>query len=149
MYQTLRTNSYHPDFVALVKILDAYLAELDGEEHTFYSAFNSITSIQHCIVLYQNEAAIGCGAFKYVDDSTVEIKRMYVSPLHRGKGSASRILISLEQWAVELGFAYSILETGKRMPEAIALYKKNGYELIENYGQYIGIENSVCFRKTL
>jgi putative acetyltransferase len=29
------------------------------------------------------------------------------------------------------------------------LYPKNGYQLIPNYGQYIGIENSVCFEKWL
>lgn len=149
MNKVVRTHSSHPDFVSLVKLLDAVLAEVDGEEHTFYSAFNSIATIQHCIVLYQNETAIGCGAFKYVDDSTVEIKRMYVLPAYRGKGAASQVLHALEEWAVELGFGTCILETGKRMPVAIALYKKNGYTTIENYGQYAGIENSVCFRKFL
>jgi len=41
------------------------------------------------------------------------------------------------------------LETGKKQPEAIALYKKNGYKLIPNYGQYAEIENSVCFEKVV
>ena len=41
------------------------------------------------------------------------------------------------------------VETGKKQPEAIALYRKKGYEQIPNYGQYIGVENSVCFEKTL
>jgi hypothetical protein len=41
------------------------------------------------------------------------------------------------------------LETGKRQPEAIGLYKKNGYKLIPNYGQYAEVENSVCFEKEL
>ena len=41
------------------------------------------------------------------------------------------------------------LETGKKQPEAIELYKKNGYNIIPNYGQYEGVENSVCFEKTL
>jgi putative acetyltransferase len=40
-------------------------------------------------------------------------------------------------------------ETGKRQPEAIALYEKQGYQRISNYGQYIGVENSVCFEKVL
>ena len=42
-----------------------------------------------------------------------------------------------------------ILETGKRQAEAIRLYKKSGYDIIPNYGQYAGIENSVCFKKDL
>jgi len=55
----------------------------------------------------------------------------------------------LESWASELNFKYCVLETGKRQPEAIALYKKNGYQIIPNYGQYHGIENSICFQKTV
>jgi putative acetyltransferase len=149
MYQVLRTNSAHPDFIALVQMLDAYLAELDGKEHHFYAAYNTIASLQHCVVIYQHEKAIGCGAFKPFDDTTVEIKRMFILPEYRGRGVATQVLISLEQWAAELGISYTVLETGKRMPEAIALYTKNGYDLTENYGQYAGVENSVCFRKAL
>jgi putative acetyltransferase len=53
----------------------------------------------------------------------------------------------LETWASELSFEKCILETGKRQPEAIRLYEKNGYKRIPNYGQYAQIENSVCFEK--
>ena len=74
---------------------------------------------------------------------------MYVSPNHRGKRIATTILSALEQWASELSYAKCILETGKKQPEAIALYKKNGYVMIPNYGQYAAIENSVCFKKEL
>jgi hypothetical protein len=42
-----------------------------------------------------------------------------------------------------------VLETGKRQPEAIGLYEKSGYKAIPNYGQYAGVENSVCFEKEL
>jgi len=55
----------------------------------------------------------------------------------------------LEHWAVELGYKKCVLETGKRQPDAIALYTKQGYESIPNYGQYMGMENSVCFEKEL
>jgi len=79
----------------------------------------------------------------------MEVKRMYVLPQHRGKGLATRILTGLESWAKELSYQKCILETGKRQPEAIALYTKNGYIVIPNYGQYKGIENSVCFEKVL
>jgi GNAT superfamily N-acetyltransferase len=74
---------------------------------------------------------------------------MYVSPSHRNKGNASKILYELENWARELSYKKCILETGKKQLEAISLYKKNGYTLTENYGQYAGVENSVCFEKLL
>jgi hypothetical protein len=50
---------------------------------------------------------------------------------------------------VELGYAEAILETGKKQPEAIRSYQKSGYELIPNFGQYQGVENSVCMKKVL
>ena len=70
-------------------------------------------------------------------------------PEERGKGIAPRILSELERWASELGATSCCLETGMKQPEAIALYTKSGYEHIPNYGQYAGVENSVCFRKIL
>ena len=72
---------------------------------------------------------------------------MYVSPLHRKKGFALKILSVLEKWAKELGYSTAVLETGKEQPEAISLYKKANYEVTDNYGPYVGIENSVCMKK--
>lgn len=72
---------------------------------------------------------------------------MYVDPSHRRKGISSKLLSELESWAKELNFAISLLETGKGQPEAIGLYTKAGYKITENYGSYIGIENSICMKK--
>ncbi|MEO6589269.1 MAG: GNAT family N-acetyltransferase, partial [Pyrinomonadaceae bacterium] len=60
-----------------------------------------------------------------------------------------KILAELENWAKELNFSECILETGLKQPEAIRLYQKSGYETILNYGQYAGVENSVCMKKVL
>ena len=74
---------------------------------------------------------------------------MFVNPIARKLGVATKVLGELEKWAKELGYKSCILETGKKQPEAIALYEKNGYRSIPNYGQYDGIENSLCFEKKL
>ncbi|WP_405382431.1 GNAT family N-acetyltransferase [Maribacter sp. LLG6340-A2] len=149
MCQLLRTNSTNPEFITLVSLLDADLAQRDGKDHSFYAQFNGITHLNHVIVLYQNNTPVACGAIKEYNDTTVEVKRMFVQPEHRGKGYASKVLVALENWSKELGHKSTILETGLRQPEAIALYKKNGYEIIDNYPPYVGIENSVCFKKDL
>ena len=86
---------------------------------------------------------------KEFSNDTMEVKRMYVIPSSRKKGIASRILKELEIWALELSYARCVLETGKKQPEAIELYKKSGYTSIPNYGQYAGVKNSVCFEKVL
>lgn len=145
----IRTNSDNRDFIKLVKLLDAELAIADGEDHIFYSQFNKIDKIRYVIVVYENDIPVGCGAIKEFEGNAMEIKRMFVSPAYRNKGIGSKILSELEEWASELSCNKCVLETGKRQPDAIALYKKNGYLPISNYGQYRGVENSVCFEKKL
>ena len=91
----------------------------------------------------------GCGCFKKFDDNAVEVKRMFVKPEARGKGIAHYMLAGLEAWANEIGFDHAVLETGNNQPEAIRLYEKAGYTIIPNYGQYSGMETSICMRKKL
>ncbi len=149
MIEVLRTDSGNQDFINLVKHLDADLAERDGMEHSFYAQFNKIDKIKHVVVAYENGKPMGCGAIKEYAPGIMEVKRMYTPPESRGKGVASKVLAELETWAAEMSYEKCILETGKKQPEAIGLYQKNGYTLIPNYGQYAEVENSVCFEKVL
>jgi putative acetyltransferase len=149
MIKIIRTNSDNQDFINLVKRLDADLAERDGKDHSFYAQFNKIDKIKYAIVAYEDDKPIGCGAIKEYAQNTMEIKRMYTLPESRGKGIATKVLTELEIWATELSYEKCVLETGKKQPEAIGLYKKNGYKLIPNYGQYAEIENSLCFEKVV
>ena len=149
MVEIKRVNSTDTDFIALVRLLDKELAERDGNDHSFYAQYNKIDLIRYCLVLYENKTPVSCGAIKELSSESTEVKRMYTLTGFRGKGYAQMILTELEKWAQELGYKNCVLETGKRQPEAIALYKKCGYEIISNYGQYIGIENSVCFQKKI
>ncbi len=145
MIKIVRTSSENKDFIGLVKLLDADLAERDGDDHAFYHQFNKIDVIKHAIILYENQKPVGCGAIKEFDSNSMEVKRMYTTPESRGQGFATKILSELEKWVEELSYEKCVLETGKRQPEAIKLYTKNGYDIIPNFGPYIGIENSVCF----
>ncbi len=145
----VRTDSGNLHFIELVNHLDAELAKRDGDEHSFYAQYNKVDKINHVVVAYDNNKPVGCGAFKEYSTNSVEVKRMYTLPTNRGKGIATIVLMELEKWASELSYEKCILETGKRQPEAIDLYKKNGYKIIANYGQYAGVENSVCFEKDL
>ena len=145
----IRTDSDNKDFISLVALLDADLAVRDGNEHSFYDQFNKIVNIKNVIVCYVDNIAVGCGAFKEYAEATIEIKRMFVKPGHRGQQIGFDILKQLESWAAELNYNKCILETGKKQPEAIGLYKKAGYTIIKNYGQYEHVENSVCMEKPI
>ena len=145
----IRTDATHEDFIGLVKLLDRELAERDGDDHAFYAQFNGIEAIDHVVLAMVGDKAVSCGGMKAFNSKALEIKRMYTAHDNRKQGLAAQVLKGLEDWASELGYECCVLETGKRQPEAIALYKKWGYEVIPNFGQYKGIENSVCFKKSL
>lgn len=149
MLTIIRTSSDHPDFKGLVQLLDKDLAVRDGDDHAFYHQFNGIASIRLALVAYEDEIPVACGAIKSYDPNSMEVKRMYTHPDHRKKGIAAAVLSELEQWAAELGISRCVLETGINQPEAIAMYNRCGYQRIPNYGQYAGVENSLCFEKKL
>jgi len=144
-----RTNSENHDFINLVTALDAYLKITDGDEHDFYNQFNGIDNLKHVVVFFKNDVAVGCGAIKKFEASSMEIKRMFVKSEFRGKKIAQKILQELENWTTELGCKRCVLETGKRQLEAVKFYKKCGYKSIPKYGQYISMENSLCFEKVV
>jgi len=149
MINILRTNSENIDFVEMVCRLDKLLTDLDGRDHDFYNQYNKIDKIKHVVVAYHDELPVACGAIKEFDTETMEVKRMFTLDSYRGKGFATKVLTELENWALELGYSKCILETGLRLPDAVRLYQRNGYLQILNYGQYVEMENSVCFEKRL
>lgn len=149
MITVTRTTSDNQDFEKLVIELDAVLAILDGEDHAFYAQFNKSSALKNVVIAYENETAVGIGAYKEYDSETVEMKRMYTLPEFRGKGIASKILSELELWAKEEKYKIAVLETGFLQTDAISLYQKLGYVITENYGQYIGVENSICMMKKM
>lgn len=151
MVSLIRTNSENEDFRALIVLLDEELHIRDGEEHAFFSQFNKIDQLGllGVVVAYLDDVAVGCGAFKLHSDQTAEIKRMFVMTENRGQRIAAQILAELEAWAGESSFSECVLETGFKQPEAIALYKRSGYGVIPNYGQYADVTSSVCMKKTV
>ncbi|MEQ1903057.1 MAG: GNAT family N-acetyltransferase [Pirellulaceae bacterium] len=149
MKSIVRTDSSNPDFRGLVALLDQYLGELDGPEHSFYAQYNKLDAIQHVVVGYADGVPAACGAFKFWEEGTVEIKRMFTHPDFRRQGWAEVVLGELERWASAEGFPRAVLETGHRQQEAVRLYERLGYGRIPNYGQYAGVANSICMAKAL
>jgi putative acetyltransferase len=144
-----RCSSSNEEFIKLTKSLDENLNQINGATQNAYNQYNRIHSIPTAIIAMENELSVGCGCFKEYDKRTVEIKRIYVKPEHRGKEIAKQLVAQLEAWAMELDYSKAILETGLQQLSAIRLYEKCGYCRIENYGQYVEMKNSVCFSKAL
>ena len=149
MIEIKRTSSSETDFQHLVSELDGELSKRNGETNEFFAQYNKIDQIKNVIIATIDNKPVGCGAMKAYDSDTMEIKRMFVPIEMRGKGIAVHILKNLEKWAKEMNYSKCILETGNKMLEAIRLYEKSNYKVVPNYGQYNGIEDSICFEKHL
>lgn len=83
------------------------------------------------------------------EDGDAEIKRMFVVSEARGRGFARAVLAELEASAAAAGRSRMVLETGRRQPEAIALYRSCGYAPIGKFGYYRHHEESVHMGKAL
>ena len=137
------------DFERLTRELDSELAERNGEKQGLYAPYNKLSGIHDIVIAFDGDAAIGCGSMKRYDDSTFEVKRVFVERPYRGSGVAKAIIREIEAAARRKGIERLILETGKTMAEANGLYRGLGYRVIENYGQYEGMDFSVCMEKRL
>jgi putative acetyltransferase len=149
MINILRTTSENPDFKKLIQQLDRELWSRYDESQAQYDQHNKIEDNKNVVIVYIENEPVGCGCLKQFDDDTMELKRMFVHPSQRGKGIAYSILHELESWAKEHTYSRIILETGFKQPEAIELYKKARYKVIENYGPYVGMKESICMAKEI
>ena len=149
MIEYRRISLPNNDFYTLVKDLDKELAVSDGDLHDYYHQYNGLEDIKHVVVAYKDQQAVGCGAIKSYDANTMEVKRMYVNDDHRKCGIGAAILKELEKYALDLDITRLILETGNMQPDAIRLYQRSGYTIIDNYDLYKDMDNSICFQKRL
>jgi putative acetyltransferase len=149
MIRLERTTSDNEDFRLLISELDKELRSRYEEKQAIYDQYNIIENNRNVVIAYKDEMPVGCGCFKKFDDRSVEIKRMFVKPEYRGQKIAASILQELENWAIEFNISGTILETGIKQHEAIHLYRKSGYIVVENYGPYKGLPESICMQKNL
>ncbi|MDE7445290.1 MAG: GNAT family N-acetyltransferase [Lachnospiraceae bacterium] len=145
------TDGRDRNFIELCHELDDFLNEIVGgeENRTEYLQYNKLDDIHDVIVAYENDVPVGSASFKKYDDECAEVKRVFVKKEYRGRGISNILMKMLEERAREKGFKYFILESGEPLVSAMALYRKSGYKVIPNYGQYVDMEESVCMKKKL
>lgn len=144
------TDGSSLDFMELCHELDDFLNELVGgeENRAEYILYNQLDDIHNVVVTY-DDIPVGSASFKKYDDECAEVKRVFVKEEYRCKGIANKLMGLLENTAREQGYRYLILESGKPLVAAMALYRKIGYKVIPNYGQYKDMSDSICMKKEL
>jgi putative acetyltransferase len=150
---TIAAESFESaDASRLIAALDEHLASRYSPDQRFgpnLKPQHLAAGLGTFVVARADGRAIGCGALRKLDETTAEVKRMYVEPELRGQGVAKEILDNLEATAHELGVHRLVLETGIYQAEAIRLYRRAGYRPIRCWGEYSESLTSVCFEKKL
>src|SRR5205807_8972229 len=88
---------------------------------------------------------VACGALRPFNDTTAEVRRMYVRREHRRQGLARAVLSHLEAEARRLGYSKLVLETGCKQIPAMRLWEAPGFQHIPPFGAYANDLTSVCY----
>ena len=137
------------DLQQLVAQLNDFFFQEWGAVAGAYQSHHDLSKMVSAVVAYVEEQPAGCGCWKLYEGNMPTIKRMFVSSDFRGNGLASKILGKLEADIKNQGHSVVNLETGREMAGAIAFYQKKGYQIIPNYGEFVGDELCVCLQKEL
>ena len=145
------TDGNNEDFQKFYLKTEEFYSSIVGgwKNREAFIPYNISESITDVLIASVEGAAVGCAGLKAYSDSDVEIKRVWVDPEFRGNHISTAMMDALEAKAVELGFRRAILQTRPQMEEAVHLYTKRGYVLIDNYPPYDKLDGAICFAKEL
>jgi ribosomal protein S18 acetylase RimI-like enzyme len=149
MTTIVRENPASPDAQALLARLSETLEGITGDSGNASFNVDDVRADTARFVIARDHAgkAVGCGAFRPLQDGIAEVKRMYSCPETKGVGAA--ILAFLESEARSLGYVALWLETRLVNERAVRFYERHGYRRIPNFGKYAGNPKAVCFEKRL
>lgn len=150
-YELQKTDCKNPDFLKLCDELDSFLNHAIGgeEKREKYKKFNHADTMDCVIIAYDGEEAIGCGALRKYSEKEIEVKRVFVREIYRGKHIGSMIIETLIAQARQMGFQRMILETGVFLSASVHLYQQYGFKEIENYGAYQNMPESLCMGRDI
>ena len=147
----LWTDGSNKDFLVFYRKTEDYYSKIVGDvsNRAGFVPYNLSESISDVLIAYSDGTAVGCAGLKRYSDADVEIKRVWVEPDCRGKKIAAQIMERVEEKARRMGFKRAILQTRPIMPDAVGLYEKRGYVLIDNYSPYDKLEGAICMALNL
>ncbi|MDN5744104.1 MAG: GNAT family N-acetyltransferase [Nocardioidaceae bacterium] len=153
----LRAVGYdHPDASSLIqRVQQEYVERYGSPDESRVEAAEFTSPHGVFVVGYLDGAPVATGAWRVSPiralgaTSAVEVKRMYVLPQARRRGLSRLLLADLELRAVAAGHDLAVLTTGPLQPEAIALYRAEGYLDIPVFGHYADEPYLHAFGKVL
>jgi DNA-binding MarR family transcriptional regulator/predicted GNAT family acetyltransferase len=138
---TMSFDAVDPESADAIWALQQYFAELDRRFPSGFDPGNALRGDAPAyrspngvfVVVHSDGEPAACGAVQRVDETTCEIKRMWVRPEWRGVGLGRRLLDDLLQRCRDLGSARVVLDTNSVLTEAISMYERAGFRSTERY----------------
>jgi putative acetyltransferase len=84
-------------------------------------------------VVQEAERLVGCVGFKHLDNTTAEVKRLYVQPAFRGQQLGDKLMQVVVDTTRKLGYQRLVLDTVPQTVAAQALYLRMGFTPIAPY----------------
>ncbi len=138
------------EVVALLQAGDAHAASLYRPDRIFTLDFDELQAPEVTLFIARRAGkAVGCAALVNVSDAYAEIKRMYVDKNARGSGAGKALLAALTHEAGRRGIPCLRVETGVHQPEAISLYRRDGFSERGPFGNYAADPVCVFMEKRL
>ncbi|HSK27162.1 MAG TPA: GNAT family N-acetyltransferase [Jiangellales bacterium] len=149
--RSLRPVPYDSDVVRRLEaeVQAEYVVRYGGPDETPVDPAQFAPPDGAFVVAYAGDEPVAMGGFRRHDETSAEIKRMFVAGAHRGRGHARSVLAELERMAAAAGYRRMVLETGLRQPEAIGLYVAAGYTPVSGFGHYRDSPLNRCFARPL
>lgn len=147
-----RLNPELPAAQALIAKFDEYMATVYQSGRSTLESIRLLTQPNvHFLGAFVDGKLIGCGAVKTLEDDGkyAEIKSVFVTEEHRGKGLSKPIMQALEKYLVATGISVARLATGVRQPTAISLYTSLGYVRRSPFGSYTADPFTIFMEKQL
>ena len=148
MFSIHDSNIFSSDAKRLLGELNTALSAITGASGA--ASFHETDVLEKrgaFLIGYLDGPAIACGAIRVLSPHTAEMKRIYAQK--NSVGAGRRIVAALEEQARRNGFDEMRLETRAVNEHAVRFYINCGYEPCNNYGNYIGRKDAVCFLKKL
>ena len=130
-----------PKFKEYLEIQN-YDAELENLEDKYGLPYGRL------YLVYWGKALAGCIGLRKIDNSTCELKRLYIKPQFRKKGIGDFLIKKIIADAKEIGYSKMRLDTLPFLKGAERLYRRNGFYDIPCYNNS-PMDNSIYMQLDL
>lgn len=95
------------------------------------------------LVLDVGDKIVGCCGSRPIDNKSMMLKRMYITPEMRGKGYGQQLLDQVIDFCKRHHYQRILLDTHIQFSQGLHFYQKNGFKEVQREGNLIYLEKKI------